>query len=82
MDGKTPKQVSDIKIVDPACGSGSFLLGAYQYLLDFHKNYYSNNGTLRLVHPSKGRKTDMLTPSGNLTTAEKKTYFIKQHLRS
>ncbi len=76
VDGKTPKQVSDIKIVDPACGSGSFLLGAYQYLLDFHKNYYSNNGTLRLVHPSKGRKTDMLTPSGNLTTAEKKRILL------
>ncbi|MFA4853696.1 MAG: N-6 DNA methylase, partial [Bacteroidales bacterium] len=59
VDGKTPKQVSDIKIVDPACGSGSFLLGAYQYLLDFHKNYYSNNGK-----PSKGRKTDLLTPDG------------------
>ncbi|MFA5783065.1 MAG: N-6 DNA methylase, partial [Bacteroidales bacterium] len=71
VDGKTPKQVSDIKIVDPACGSGSFLLGAYQYLLDFHKNYYSNNGK-----PSKGRKTDLLTPDGNLATAEKKRILL------
>jgi type I restriction-modification system DNA methylase subunit len=37
---KTPKQVNELKIVDPACGSGSFLLAAYQYLLDWHlKNY-------------------------------------------
>lgn len=71
IDGKTPKEISKIKIVDPACGSGSFLLGAYQYLLDFHKNYYSNNGK-----PSKGKKESTLTPEGNLTTAEKKRILL------
>lgn len=40
IDGKTPKQIEKIKICDPACGSGSFLIGAYQYLLDHYKNYY------------------------------------------
>lgn len=40
VDGKTPKQIEKIKICDPACGSGSFLIGAYQYLLDHYKNYY------------------------------------------
>jgi len=36
----TPKQAAEIKVLDPACGSGSFLLNAYQYLLDWHLNYY------------------------------------------
>ena len=40
---KTAIQVSNIKILDPACGSGSFLIEAYQYLLDWHLNYYLNN---------------------------------------
>jgi type I restriction-modification system DNA methylase subunit len=40
VEGKTPKQVEKIKILDPACGSGSFLLGAYQYLIDYHLKYY------------------------------------------
>ncbi|MEJ7675013.1 MAG: N-6 DNA methylase [Chitinophagaceae bacterium] len=31
-EGKTPEQVAKLKIVDPACGSGSFLIGAYQHL--------------------------------------------------
>ncbi|OHB59237.1 MAG: hypothetical protein A2173_09760 [Planctomycetes bacterium RBG_13_44_8b] len=39
-EGKTPKQVEKIKILDPACGSGSFLIGAYQWLLDFHRDFY------------------------------------------
>lgn len=39
-EGKTPKQIEKIKILDPACGSGSFLIGAYKYLLDYHRDYY------------------------------------------
>lgn len=38
--GKTPKQVEKLKVLDPACGSGSFLLGAYEYLLNWHLDYY------------------------------------------
>lgn len=38
----TPKKVSELRILDPACGSGSFLLEAYQYLLNWHLNYYTN----------------------------------------
>jgi hypothetical protein len=42
-EDKTPKEVAALKIVDPACGSGTFLLGAYQFLLDWHLNWYVNN---------------------------------------
>ncbi len=70
-ENKTPKEISKIKIVDPACGSGSFLIGAYQYLLDWHKNYYSDNGKI-----SKGNKGNPLTPEGNLTTSEKKRILL------
>jgi len=71
IENKTPKEVSKIKITDPACGSGSFLIGAYQFLLDWHKDYYSNNGK-----PSKGNKNNPLTPTGELTTAEKKRILL------
>lgn len=67
LEDKTPDEVSKIKIVDPACGSGSFLLGAYQHLLDWHKSYYT-----KYSKPSRGGKDNPLTPEGNLTTSEKK----------
>jgi type I restriction-modification system DNA methylase subunit len=41
IKNKTPEEISKIKICDPACGSGSFLICAYQYLLDYHLNYYT-----------------------------------------
>lgn len=69
VDGKTPIEVEKMKICDPACGSGSFLIGAFQHLLDWHLKYYFNN-------PSKGKKGNRLTLEGNLTTAEKKRILV------
>ncbi len=43
VEGKKPNQVSQLTILDPACGSGSFLLGAYQFLLDWHREHYRQN---------------------------------------
>jgi len=40
VERKTPDQVSKLRIVDPACGSGSFLIGAFQFLIEWHTNYY------------------------------------------
>jgi len=71
VENKTPKEVSKLTIVDPACGSGSFLLGAYQFLMDWHRDYYLQYGK-----PGKGRKSDTLTPNGKLTTAEKKRILL------
>ena len=34
LKGKTPAEVLDVKILDPACGSGSFLVAALQFLFD------------------------------------------------
>ena len=44
LEGKTPKQAARIRILDPACGSGSFLIGAYQYLLDWYRDRYIADG--------------------------------------
>ena len=40
-----PEEIKKIKIVDPACGSGSFLLGAYSYILDYHEKWYLSHKT-------------------------------------
>jgi len=43
VQGKTPRDVAKLRILDPACGSGSFLIGAYQFLLDWHCEWYLEN---------------------------------------
>ncbi len=47
MKPLAPEEVTAIKIIDPACGSGSFLIGAYDYLIRYHIEYYVKNKTRR-----------------------------------
>jgi len=67
VEGKTPKQVEALRILDPACGSGSFLLGAYQYLLDWHLTYYAEHKLKpklkQSVTPSDASSSPSVTPS-------------------
>jgi hypothetical protein len=51
VEGKTPKEIEKLRIVDPACGSGSFLIGAFQFLIDWHLNYYHDHPKEAEVHP-------------------------------
>jgi type I restriction-modification system DNA methylase subunit len=39
-DCEKPEDVSKLRICDPACGSGSFLLGVYDRLLSWHLSWY------------------------------------------
>lgn len=43
IENKNPKDVSELKFLDLSCGSGSFLIGTYQYLLDWHIGWYMDN---------------------------------------
>jgi len=49
--GKSPKQIENIRILDPACGSGSFLIGAFQCLIDYHVRYLTEHPKEAQVHP-------------------------------
>ncbi|MDR3110276.1 MAG: N-6 DNA methylase [Planctomycetaceae bacterium] len=44
---KTVPEVAKIKIVDPACGCGNFLVAVYQYLLDWHTKQKASTLTLK-----------------------------------
>ncbi len=54
IEGKSPKQIEKIRVLDPACGSGSFLIGAFQYLIDYHVMWYLAHPEqeVRHAHPS------------------------------
>jgi len=77
LEGKTPNQVAKLRVLDPACGSGSFLLGAYQYLLDWHQKWYQKHDPEK---HAKGRSPKVYLGPGSewrLTTAEKKRILLK-----
>jgi len=72
----SPKQVSKLKILDPACGSGSFLLGAYQCLLDWHLQYYLNSSSPSGKRPGDGAIYESSNGDWKLTTAERKRILL------
>ncbi|HEX7377975.1 MAG TPA: DNA methyltransferase, partial [Pirellulales bacterium] len=72
VEGRAPKQVSKLRVLDPACGSGSFLVGAFQFLLDWHRDWYVTAGA------AKHTKEIYQGAGGQwlLTTAEKKRILL------
>lgn len=76
LDGKTLKQAEGLRILDPACGSGSFLLGAYQCLLDWHMAWYVNNDPEKWDKAKKPTVHKGQGSSWHLTTAERKRILL------
>ena len=80
-EGKTPAQIAKLTILDPACGSGSFLIGAYQFLLDWHLKWYTENDRAKWARGRAAtiyqvRKDAAQGEVWRLTTAEKKRILL------
>jgi len=58
---KTPDEVSRIKVLDPACGSGSFLIKAFDVLKEWYENYNRMNQPAE----TKGTLDEHMVPISN-----------------
>ena len=52
VEGKSAREIAKLKILDPACGSGSFLLGAYSKLLEIHIALKTKERALDAAQPA------------------------------
>ncbi len=78
LEGKTSKQAAGITILDPACGSGSFLIGAYQYLLDWYLARYVEEGAEKYGKGKAARiRPSRASGEWRLTTSEKKRILLE-----
>ncbi len=80
---KTPNDAAKLRVLDPACGSGSFLLGAYQFLLDWHLKWYSEHESEKWarkktppVYQSTIGNRKSTIPGWRLTITEKKRVLL------
>ena len=76
--GKTPKEIEKIRILDPACGSGSFLIGAFQKLIDYHQQYYAKRAKQNKL-TRKERIEDFDTRTGQLQL-KRKVRILKNNI--
>ena len=68
--------VSKLRILDPACGSGSFLIGAYQFLLDWHLDGYVNDNPEKLTKGKTPRLYQTDKREWRLTADERKRILL------
>jgi type I restriction-modification system DNA methylase subunit len=79
LEGKKPGprgSASNIRILDPACGSGSFLIGAYQCLLDWHRDRYIEDGAEKWAKGRNPALYQIVRNEWRLTTAERKRILL------
>ena len=73
LAGKTPDEAMKLRVLDPACGSGSFLTGAYQFLLDWHLKAYREN-------PARYRNRTRHTADGLILRIEEKRRILLDNI--
>ena len=81
LEGKQPGDVGagrgqPLRVLDPACGSGSFLLGAYQFLLDWYRDGYIAAGTEKWCKGKNPTLYQTMKGEWRLTTAERKRILL------
>lgn len=76
LAGRTPAEAAKLRIVDPACGSGSFLIVAYQHLLDRHRDWYIANDPEKWAKGKRPTVHQGIGGEWRLTTAERKRILL------
>lgn len=74
IDGKNPRALEEFRVLDPACGSGSFLLAALARLIRHYEDYYTQ-------HPTVDRRLHVRDEQGvSRLTSEGKTRILHRHI--
>ena len=73
----SPPKIKKLRILDPACGSGSFLIRAYEEML----NYYRKQKKAKKITDEKQKSLDFAEiPSERYLTLQEKSEILRQHI--
>lgn len=78
---RSPSEIRKLKVLDPACGSGSFLISAYQTLIDYWQKELNQKSKFK----GKGEKLEEIEKSfkakgEKLLTSEKKQRILLDNI--
>lgn len=84
LEGKSPAEVSGdtkrasrcLRIIDPACGSGSFLIQAYEHLLNWYRDAYVREGAEKHARGRNPRLFEAVGKDWRLTINEKRRILL------
>lgn len=79
FSGLNPAKAASIRILDPACGSGTFLLQAYEFLLKWYLDFYTRNNPKSRVKGDKAVLRERKDGLWDLSIVERKR-ILSQHI--
>ena len=74
----TPENASSVTICDPACGSGSFLVGAFKYLLNWYLDQYTKSKSEENKNLKSGKLIS--TKNGIALSIQEKKRILTTHI--
>lgn len=77
-ENRTPEEVSQYRIADICCGSGNFLLSAFEYIVNYHIEYYRNHD--RENAERRGDIYQLVGSTNYILSYEKKRSILKNNI--
>lgn len=77
-ENRTPEEVAQYRIADICCGSGNFLLSAFEYIVNYHIEYYRNH-----ARENAERRGDIYQLAGStnyILSYERKRSILKNNI--
>lgn len=77
-ENRTPEEVAQYRIADICCGSGNFLLSAFEYIVNYHIEYYRN-----YARENAERRGDIYQLAGStnyILSYERKRSILKNNI--
>lgn len=76
--GKTPEEIAQYRIADICCGSGNFLLSAFEYIVNHHIEYYLSHD--KDSAEQRGDIYQLAGSSNYVLSYEKKRSILKNNI--
>ena len=74
----TPETASSVTVCDPACGSGSFLVGAFKFILNWYLDQYTKTKTEEAKNLKAGKIIN--TKNGIALSIQEKKRILTTHI--
>lgn len=81
LKNKTEEEIKNIKILDPACGSGSFLIRAYRELIEYRQNQKNKENKFKKgTHLGQIEKTIKQKEGIKLLSSQEKMDILRNNI--
>jgi len=72
LKSRNLKTIDGFTVVDPACGSGAFLIVAYQHLMDWYLDNYKKTNNKKHIYSNSADKL--------VLTLQARKHILKTHI--